>query len=76
MTQVEFVALSEQQIRAYVAGGEPLDKAGAYAIQGKGALLVEKIEGDFYNVMGLPLSALAETLKSFGVDVWNGDNSV
>ena len=75
-TTVYIKALSDAEIEAYVRTGEALDKAGAYAIQGKGALLVEKIEGDFYNVMGLPLSALAETLKSFGVDVWNGDNSV
>jgi septum formation protein len=75
-TTVYIKTLSDAEIEAYVRTGEALDKAGAYAIQGKGALLVEKIEGDFYNVMGLPLSALAETLKSFGVDVWNGDNSV
>jgi septum formation protein len=75
-TTVYIKNLTATEIEAYVQTGEALDKAGAYAIQGKGALLVEKIEGDFYNVMGLPLSALAETLKSFGIDVWNSDNSV
>ena len=49
--------------------GEPLDKAGAYAIQGMGAVIVEKIEGDYYNVMGLPLNALAEALKGFGINI-------
>ena len=49
--------------------GEPLDKAGAYAIQGMGAVMVEKIEGDYYNVMGLPLNALTETLNKFGIYV-------
>jgi septum formation protein len=75
-TRVYIKKLSAAEIEAYVQTGEALDKAGAYAIQGKGALLVEKAEGDFYNVMGLPLSALAETLKSFAIDVWNSENSV
>jgi septum formation protein len=57
-----------------VKTGEPLDKAGAYAIQGVGAVIVEKIEGDYYNVMGLPLNAVTEALKEFGIDVW-GDKS-
>ena len=51
----------------YVETREPLDKAGGYAIQGLGALIVEKIEGDYYNVIGLPLSALVKSLKGFGV---------
>ncbi len=49
--------------------GEPLGKAGAYAIQGLGAVFIDKIEGDFFNVMGLPLCALTESLKKFGVYV-------
>lgn len=66
-TQVYFRKLSRAEINDYVATGEPMDKAGAYAIQGLGALLVDRIEGDYYNVIGLPLSALAAELKKFGV---------
>ena len=66
-TKVYFRKLDSEEIEAYVKTGEPLDKAGAYAIQGMGALLVEKIEGDYYNVIGLPLSSLARELKRFGV---------
>ncbi|HXX59103.1 MAG TPA: Maf family protein, partial [Dehalococcoidales bacterium] len=62
-TKVYIKKLSEQEITGYVKSGEPLDKAGAYAIQGLGAVLVERIEGDYFNVMGLPLNALAEALK-------------
>ena len=68
-TRVYFKKLSETEIRRYVASGEPLDKAGAYAIQGLGSLLVEKIQGDYYNVMGLPLQALSEVLREFGVNL-------
>ncbi len=64
---VTFRAISEEEIAAYVATGEPLDKAGAYGAQGKGALFVERIDGDFFNVMGLPLCVLGEMLKEQGV---------
>jgi septum formation protein len=63
---VIFRALSDEQIADYVATGEPLDKAGAYAIQGKGAALVEGIRGDFFGVMGLPLRLALELLARFG----------
>ncbi len=61
-TEVTFYPLTEEEISAYVATGEPMDKAGAYGIQGKGSLLVRKIDGDFYNVMGLPVAALWRAL--------------
>ena len=67
VTDVTFRALSDAQIVAYVATGEPLDKAGAYAIQGKGAALVEGIRGDFFGVMGLPIRLALELLERFGV---------
>jgi len=69
-TKVYIKNLTTYEIDAYVKTGEPLDKAGAYAIQGLGSLIVEKIEGDYYNVMGLPLLALAEAMKEFGINVW------
>ena len=68
-TDVYFRTLEEGEILAYIATGEPMDKAGAYGIQGLGALLVEKINGDFFNVMGLPVMPLALTLRDFGVRV-------
>lgn len=63
-TLVEFFVLSDEEIAAYVATGDPMDKAGAYGIQGRGALLVKGIKGDYYNVMGLPVGKLARVLKS------------
>lgn len=68
VTTVTFRPLSPEEIRAYLATGEPMDKAGAYGIQGLGSLLVEKIQGDFFNVMGLPICHLGQVLRSFGVD--------
>lgn len=68
-TRVNFRALSPQEIRAYVQSGECNDKAGAYGIQGRGCVLVEGIEGDYYNVVGLPVCRLALMLREFGVDV-------
>lgn len=65
-TSVTFFELNEKEISDYVKSGEPLDKAGAYGIQGKGAYLVKKIEGDYYSVMGLPIARTVreiETLK-------------
>jgi len=66
-TEVAIRSLTGEEISAYVATGEPLDKAGAYAIQGLGALLVERIEGCYYNVVGLPLVILAKLLEKAGV---------
>jgi septum formation protein len=68
-TKVYIRRLSSNEIDAYVESKEPLDKAGAYAIQGLGSVIVEKIEGDYFNVIGLPLSALTESLKEFGVHI-------
>lgn len=68
-TAVWFRKLSSAEIHAYAKTGEPLDKAGAYAIQGLGSLIVKKIEGDYFNVIGLPLTSLAETLKRFGIRI-------
>ncbi len=62
-TKVKFFDLSEQEITDYIATGEPFDKAGAYGIQDLGALLVEGIDGDYYNVMGLPVGRLYRLLK-------------
>jgi septum formation protein len=69
ITKVWFKDLSDREITDYIATGEPLDKAGAYGIQGKGALLVERIEGCFSNVVGLPLSLLLEMLREFGISL-------
>ncbi len=55
--------MSDDKIRGYINSGEPMDKAGAYGIQGLGSLLIEKIDGDYFNVVGLPISALADTLE-------------
>lgn len=63
-TGVTFFELSAEEIRAYIKTGEPMDKAGAYGIQGKGAVLVESIRGDYYTVMGLPLAKVSRLLKS------------
>ena len=68
-SHVHFRPLSEEEIGAYVATGEPMDKAGAYGAQGLGALFVQGIEGDFFNVMGLPLCTLGQMLKKQGVVV-------
>lgn len=67
-SEVWFRSLSKQEIAAYIATGEPMDKAGAYGIQGLGSLLVEGIHGDYFNVMGLPVCMLGQTLKKFGID--------
>jgi septum formation protein len=64
---VKFRKLSDDEIDAYIATGEPMDKAGAYGIQGFGATIVERIEGDYFAVMGLPLVRLVSLLADVGV---------
>ena len=71
-TAVRFRTLTAEEIRAYIATGEPMDKAGAYGIQERGALLVEGIRGDYFNVMGLPVLRLARMLRGFGIDLFLG----
>ena len=63
-TAVRFYPLGDAEIEAYIRTGEPMDKAGAYGIQGRGALLVESITGDYFNVVGLPLARLMRELRS------------
>ena len=63
VTAVRFLALSEEEIAAYIATGEPMDKAGAYAIQGRAARWIPRIEGDYFNVVGLPLSLVSALLE-------------
>jgi septum formation protein len=65
-TAVQFLTLSDEEIGEYVAGGEPMDKAGAYAIQGRAARWIPRIEGCYFNVMGLPLALVSALLESCG----------
>ena len=60
--------MSEKEIERYIATGEPMDKAGAYGIQGKCAIYIDKIEGDYNNVVGLPVAAIYRELKGLGID--------
>ncbi len=66
-TRVFFRPMTDDEIRAYIKTGEPMDKAGAYGVQSRGALFVERIDGDFFNVMGLPVEQLGLVLARFGV---------
>ncbi|MGE5405566.1 MAG: Maf family protein [Candidatus Saccharibacteria bacterium] len=68
-TTVYFKKLSDEKISRYIETGEPFDKAGAYGIQGHGALLVEKVEGCFYNVVGLPMAKLESMLETLGINL-------
>jgi septum formation protein len=68
-TKVRFRAMTAKEISWYVSTGEPMDKAGAYAVQGIGSLFIEKIHGCYTNVIGLPLSHLYKDLKKFGVQL-------
>ena len=67
---VFFRELADDEINAYIKTGEPFDKAGAYGVQEKGALLVEKVHGDFYTVVGLPIMKVGYVLSQMGVDIW------
>ena len=64
---VTFFHLSDEQIENYIATGEPMDKAGAYGIQGKGAVLVRSVLGDYFNVVGLPIATVARALAALGI---------
>ena len=64
-TKVKMFELTDEEIEEYIETAEPFDKAGSYGIQGKGSLLVEKIDGDYFNVVGLPISRLNRVLKLF-----------
>ena len=66
-TRVFFRDMTNEEIRAYIATGEPMDKAGAYGYQGRASIYVERIEGDFFNVVGLPLCRLGKMLSELGV---------
>ena len=70
VTKIHFRDLHPDEIRAYIATGEPMDKAGAYGIQGGAALFAEQMVGDYYNVMGLPVCRLGMILRSLGLPVW------
>ena len=67
MTRVFFRDMTEEEIQSYIATGEPMDKAGAYGYQGRASVYVQRIEGDFFNVVGLPLCRLGTMLKELGV---------
>ena len=67
ISEVRFRPIEDDELRRYVHSGEPMDKAGAYGVQGQGALLVERIDGDFFNVMGLPVLLLSRMLADFGI---------
>ncbi|OIO49858.1 septum formation protein Maf [bacterium (Candidatus Gribaldobacteria) CG_4_10_14_0_2_um_filter_41_16] len=71
VAKVKIKQMSEQEIDNYIKTGEPLDKAGAFAVQGKGAVLIEKTDGDFYSVVGLPLFKLNELLTQVGINIFD-----
>jgi len=69
-TRVKFGSFSEEQLLSYASSLEGMDKAGGYAAQGLGSVLIEKIEGDFYNIVGLPIYSVAKTLERFGFKIF------
>ena len=72
VTDIHFCALTDQQIWDYIATGEPMDKAGSYGIQGGAALFADRIEGDYYNVVGLPVCSLAQILRQAAPQIMEG----
>lgn len=72
-SDVTFSVLTDEEIKWYIKTGEPLDKAGAYGIQGYGGLFVDRIEGCYFNIVGLPVSKLNKMLKLMGVNLFSGD---
>lgn len=68
-TAVHFKPMTREQVERYVSTGEPYDKAGAYAVQGKASIFIESIQGCYFNVVGLPVSKLADALRVFGVEI-------
>ncbi len=69
-TDVKMHKMSEQEIDRYISTGEPMDKAGSYGIQGKCAIYIEKIDGDYNNVVGLPITRIYQELKKIGIDIY------
>jgi len=69
VTEVRFKKLESSEIEWYVESGEPMDKAGSYGIQGKGSIFIDRIEGDFFNVMGFPISRFYDKLKELGYSI-------
>ena len=68
-TKVTMRAMDEEEIRWYIATGEPMDKAGAYGIQGKCAIFIDKIEGDYNNVVGLPVAKIFQRMSKSGIEI-------
>lgn len=75
ITDVTFKAYTQTEIDDYVSTGEPIDRAGAYAIQGFASLFTEKINGDYYGILGMSVTTIAGLLKEFGIDVWDSIRS-
>lgn len=69
-TEVTMYPISEAEIRRYIATGDPMDKAGSYGIQGKCAIFIEKINGDYNNVVGLPIARIYQELQKLGIDIY------
>lgn len=74
VSQVKFKELSDEEIDRYVKTGEPMDKAGAFAIQGLGSIFIEKVNGCYANIVGLPIANVYKNLKKLGVDIFEYDN--